>query len=178
MPEARTEPNAAIQGQDAAPGSCPPTRAPRPPVCLHSPVQHEINIERAIAGRVRVAAVADARVAEEEEEKGEQRDSRTHPDPNHGPNVSCPQPRRGHRYPDRGCNSRAVLLARRVCSVAAAQQHRTSGCARGTLFIDAGAYERKSRHVFTILKVIMSDWLDFYFLYFIFYYLFVSVNLS
>lgn len=65
-----TEPNAAIQGQDAAPKS-QPARPPelhgRPPVCLHSPVQHEINIERSIAGRVSVAAVAHARVEEEEE---------------------------------------------------------------------------------------------------------------
>lgn len=116
-----------------SPTNRPPTTAPRPPLCLHSPVQHEINIERSIAGRVPVATVAHARVEVEEEEE---EDFRTHPDPNHGPPVSCQQPRRDTVIPSRGFDSHVVQMARLVCSLAAAaaaaaaQHHRTSGCAR------------------------------------------------
>lgn len=77
-------------------GDCPAEPpADRPPrcaaaICLHSPVQHEINIERSIAGRVAVAVAVARRRAHAHDE--EEEDFRTHPDPSRGHGrVSCQQ---------------------------------------------------------------------------------------
>lgn len=138
-----TGPNAAIQGQ---------VPEPQPPVCLHSPVQHEINIERSIAGRVHVAAVAHARL-EEEEENDEQEDSIIYPDPNHGgPHVSCQQLWRDTVIPSRDLTrvlcrwlDLSAHLLLRICAALPAALGRQSQ------LIDAGVGERR-RQVFSTVN--------------------------